>query len=53
MPMSKEEVAAGTTDLDLEVDLPEYGLTAGDLDTMVLLHGRGGYEVEFIEMVRP
>jgi hypothetical protein len=48
--MSKEEVAAGTTDLDLEVDLPEYGLTAGDLGTVVLLHGRGGYGVEFMTL---
>jgi Domain of unknown function (DUF4926) len=34
----------------LTVDLPEYGLTAGDIGTVVLLHGCGGYEVEFITL---
>jgi len=29
-------------------DLPEYGLKAGDIGTVVLIHGEGeGYEVEF------
>jgi len=34
----------------LTVDLPEYGLKAGDVGTVVLLHGRGGYEVEFMTL---
>jgi hypothetical protein len=39
------------TELDrviLTQDLPEYGLQAGDIGTVVLLHQGGkGYEVEF------
>jgi hypothetical protein len=32
----------------LTEDLPEYGLKAGDIGTVVLLHREGkGYEVEF------
>jgi hypothetical protein len=32
----------------LTVDLPEYHLKAGDVGTVVLVHGEGeGYEVEF------
>jgi hypothetical protein len=32
----------------LTTDLPEHGLQAGDLGTVVLVHGDGaGYEVEF------
>ena len=32
----------------LTVDLPEYHLKAGDIGTVVLVHGEGaGYEVEF------
>ena len=32
-------------------DLPEHGLKAGDLGTVVLVHGGGtGYEVEFIAL---
>jgi hypothetical protein len=32
----------------LECDLPHYGLTRGDVGTVVLIHGKGaGYEVEF------
>jgi len=32
----------------LAEDLPEYGLKAGDIGTVVLIHGEGaGYEVEF------
>jgi Domain of unknown function (DUF4926) len=34
----------------LTVDLPEYGLKAGDVGTVVLVHGRGGYEVEFMTL---
>jgi hypothetical protein len=30
----------------LTADLPEYGLSAGDLGTVVLVHKHGGYEVE-------
>ena len=29
-------------------DLPEYGLKAGDVGTVVLLHNDSGYEVEFM-----
>lgn len=31
----------------LAVDLPEYGLSEGDLGTVVLVHRNQGYEVEF------
>jgi hypothetical protein len=31
-------------------DLPEYGLKAGDVGTVVLLHGNRGYEVEFMTL---
>ena len=32
----------------LDCNLPDYGLSAGDVGTVVLVHGRGkGYEVEF------
>ncbi len=31
----------------LAVDLPEHGLSKGDLGTVVLAHGDQGYEVEF------
>jgi hypothetical protein len=32
----------------LTTDLPEHGLKAGDMGTIVLIHGdREGYEVEF------
>ena len=31
-------------------DLPEHGLKAGDIGTVVLLHGKGGYEVEFMTL---
>jgi hypothetical protein len=34
----------------LTVDLPEYGLRAGDIGTVVLVHGRTGYEVEFMTL---
>ena len=35
-------------DVVLSVDLPERGLTKGDLGTVVLIHAGGaGYEVEF------
>ena len=29
-------------------DLPEYGLKTGDVGTVVLVHVRPGYEVEFM-----
>jgi hypothetical protein len=32
------------------VDLAEYGLSAGDLGTIVMVHGREGYEVEFMTL---
>ena len=31
----------------LTEDLPDHGLKAGDLGTVVLVHGAAGYEVEF------
>jgi Domain of unknown function (DUF4926) len=34
----------------LTVDLPEYGLRAGDVGTIVLVHERNGYEVEFMTL---
>jgi hypothetical protein len=35
----------------LKEDLPEYGLQAGDLGTVVLAHQNGkGYEVEFVAL---
>ncbi len=40
MPQELEVVA-------LTVDLPEYGLRAGDIGSIVLEHGSNGYEVEF------
>jgi hypothetical protein len=34
----------------LATDLPDYGLKAGDLGTMVLVHKHSGYEVEFMTL---
>lgn len=34
----------------LVVDLPEHGLSCGDLGTVVLVHGDRGYEVEFMAL---
>lgn len=35
----------------LTTDLPEYGLQAGDIGTVVLVHSEdSGYEVEFITL---
>jgi hypothetical protein len=34
----------------LATDLPEYGLSAGDLGTVVMVHGDEGYEVEFMTL---
>ena len=35
-------------DVILTADLPKYGLTRGDIGTVVLVHKQGkGYEVEF------
>ncbi len=34
----------------LKVDLPEHRLKRGDVGTVVLLHGRHGYEVEFVTL---
>jgi len=31
-------------------DLPEHGLQAGDIGTVVLVHSVGGYEVEFMTL---
>jgi hypothetical protein len=35
----------------LTIDLPGFGLHAGDLGTVVLVHKHGGYEVEFVTLV--
>ena len=41
----------GETDVAvLTVDLPAYGLKAGDVGTIVMVHGRTGYEVEFMTL---
>ena len=34
----------------LDADLPEHGLSRGDLGTIVLVHGDEGYEVEFMAL---
>jgi Domain of unknown function (DUF4926) len=34
----------------LTADLPEHGLKAGDLGTVVLVHRHGVYEVEFMAL---
>jgi hypothetical protein len=34
----------------LTVDVSEFGLHAGDLGTVVLMHKHGGYEVEFVTL---
>ena len=35
----------------LTCDLPDHGLTAGDIGTVVLMHDEGkGYEVEFMTL---
>ena len=34
----------------LAADLPEHGLRAGDLGTVVLVHKPGGYEAEFVTL---
>ncbi len=37
-------------DVVLTTDLPEHGLKAGDIGTVVLTHNNKGYEVEFITL---
>jgi Domain of unknown function (DUF4926) len=34
----------------LTIDLPGFGLHAGDLGTVVLVHKHGGYELELITL---
>ena len=34
----------------LTVDLPAYGLKSGDVGTIVMVHGRTGYEAEFMTL---
>ena len=34
----------------LTTDIPEHGLKAGDLGTVVLVHEHSGYEVEFMTL---
>jgi len=36
--------------LVLTEDLPEHGLLRGDIGTVVLVHDRPGYEVEFMTL---
>jgi len=46
MPMINE-----LDDVILTSDLPEHGLSAGDIGTVVLVHrGAAGYEVEFTSL---
>ncbi|MBV8056753.1 MAG: DUF4926 domain-containing protein [Deltaproteobacteria bacterium] len=41
----------GETDVAvLTIDLPAHGLKAGDVGTIVMIHGHSGYEVEFITL---
>lgn len=34
----------------LAEDLPEHGLRRGDVGVVVMVHGTGGYEVEFLTL---
>lgn len=34
----------------LTVDLPDHGLSAGDIGTIVMIHGDEGYEAEFVTL---
>ncbi len=34
----------------LQCDLPDHGLSCGDVGTVVLTHGDRGYEVEFVTL---
>ena len=34
----------------LTTEFPAFGLSAGDLGTVVLVHRHGGYEVEFVTL---
>jgi hypothetical protein len=34
----------------LTIDLPEHGLSVGDIGTIVMVHGEEGYEVEFVTL---
>jgi tripartite-type tricarboxylate transporter receptor subunit TctC len=34
----------------LTADLPEQGLSAGDIGTVVMVHDDAGYEVEFVTL---
>jgi hypothetical protein len=43
-------MVAETDIVVLTVDLPAYGLKAGDLGTIVMVHGQKGYEVEFMTL---
>ena len=35
----------------LTTDLPKYGLLLGDVGTVVEVHPKGGYEVEFVAQI--
>jgi len=50
--MDKEQPVIQELDrVVLTTDLPKYGLQAGDLGTVVLVHGdHQGYEVEFVTL---
>jgi hypothetical protein len=43
-------ISAELNTIVLTTDLPEHGLQAGDLGTVVLIHTHGGYEVEFVTL---
>ena len=45
------EVINELDEVVLTCDIPDHGLTAGDIGTVVLVHGEGkGFEVEFITL---
>jgi hypothetical protein len=46
----KDKVIRELDRVILNRDLPDYGLKRGDVGTVVLTHGRRGYEVEFVTL---
>jgi hypothetical protein len=50
-PGDNSEVIRELDEIVLTCDLPDQRLTAGDIGTVVLVHGEGkGYEVEFMTL---
>ena len=50
-PGDNSEVIGELDEIVLTCDLPDQRLTAGDIGTVVLVHGEGkGYEVEFMTL---